>query len=218
MAAIIKAAEQHQTGVIPPLQAYHFDDVGSVYLSRVRSEAARLITEAKTQAAQIKAQAKKEGQQAAIDEVQKAFKDRLDQQLASTLSALGEAAKQISQSRQAWQQHWQQNAVALAAGMAKRICRQELTKQPEISAKWIQEALALAAGNGSIVLRLHPEDAKTFAAQVDAIKSRLAGIGQVQVTSDASISRGGCRVETDFGSLDQQLETQLDRLSQELLD
>jgi flagellar assembly protein FliH len=217
VAAIIKAAEQIHPGFIPPLKAFQFDDVGSSYLSRVRAEAARLITEAKTQATQIKAQAKKEAHQAAVEEVQAAFRQRLDQQMQSVLAALGDAARQIAESRQAWQQHWQEHAVELAAGLARRICRRELRHSPEISAEWIREALALAAGNGSIVLRLNPEDQAALG-QVDAITGRLAGIGQVQVVADPAISLGGCRVETEFGSLDQQLETQLARLVEELLD
>jgi flagellar assembly protein FliH len=218
MATIIKAATSVQPGTSPPLKAFQFDEMGSSYVGRVRAEAARIIAEAKNQAAQIKAKARQEGRQAAVDEVQAAFAARLDEQLASVLAALEGAGRQIAESRQAWQQHWERHAVELAAAMAARVCRRELSRQPEISLEWVREALALAAGSGTIVLRLHPDDHAALRQQIEAIAGRLAGIGNVQVVSDAAISPGGCRVETEFGLLDQQLESQLARLSEELLD
>jgi flagellar assembly protein FliH len=218
VATIIKAATSEKPGTIPPLKAFQFDDVGNSYVTQVRSEAARIIAEAKGQAAQMKAQAKKEAHQAAVKEVQAAFQARLDQQLASVLAALGEATRQIAESRQAWQQHWERHAVELAAAIAERVCRRELSREPEISAEWIREALTMAAGSGTVVLRLSPDDHASLGPQVEAIASRLGGIGQVKVVADPSVSAGGCRVETEFGSLDQQLESQLRRLTEELLD
>jgi flagellar assembly protein FliH len=40
----------------------------------------------------------------------------------------------------------------------------------------------------------------------------------VRIVADESITAGGCRVDTEFGSLDQQLEAQLARITEELLD
>ena len=218
MATIIKAATGEKPGVIPPLPAFQFDDVGSSDIKQVRFEAARIIAEAKTQAAQIKAQAKKDGHQAAVQEVQAAFQTRLDEQLASVLGALGEASRQIAEARQAWQQHWERHAIELAAAIAARICRRELAKRPEISAEWVREALTLAAGNGAVIVRLAPEDYQALGPQVEAIAGRLGGLGPCKIVADPAVSVSGCRVETELGALDQQLESQLHRLTEELLD
>jgi flagellar assembly protein FliH len=218
MAGIIKAAEPKEPTATGTLKAFHFDDVGQSYLTRVRTEAARLVADARGQAAKIKTEAMEQGRQAAIEAAQATLRARLDQQLTSVLSALGEAAESIAHSRQAWQQHWEHHAVELATAIAQRLCRQELSRRPDISAEWIREALAMAAGNGSIVLRLNADDHTTLTTQVEAIASRLTGLGPVQIVSDPNISPGGCRVDTEFGSLDQQLEVQLARLTQELLD
>ena len=218
MAGIIKAAERTESRATGTLKAFHFDDVGQTYLSRVRTEAARLVAEARGQAAKIKAEAMEQGRQAAIDAAQAALRAQLDQQLVSVLAALGEAAGSIAHSRQAWQQYWERHAVELATAIAQRLCRQELSRRPEIAAEWIREALAMAAGNGRLVLRLNPSDHASLATQAEAIASRLTGLGPVQILADPAITPGGCRVETEFGSLDQQLEVQLARLTQELLD
>jgi len=44
----------------------------------------------------------------------------------------------------------------------------------------------------------------------------MAPIGDADVASDPSLSAGGCRVETRFGTIDQQIESQLQRIEEEL--
>jgi flagellar assembly protein FliH len=217
MAGIIKASGHIDAAAKAPLKAFHFDDVGQSYLGRVRSEAAEIINQARKEAAQIKAKATEDGRQAAIQAAQASLKARLDQQLGDILAALRQAVTQIEQSRQAWQQHWEVHVVELSASIAKRLCRRELSRQPEISLAWIREALALAGNNAEVVLRLHPDDHANLAQQIEKLKHELNGIGAVKIVGDSAISAGGCRVDTEFGSLDQQLESQLARIQEELL-
>jgi flagellar assembly protein FliH len=217
MAGIIKTANSKEPGGGGALRAYQFDDVGQSYLSRVRSEAARLVAEARQEAAKIKAKAAEEGRQAAIAAAQTSLRTRLDQQLADCLAALKKAADHVTAARHAWQQHWERHTVQLAAAIAARLCRRELSRQPEITLQWVREALELAAGNAEIVLRLHPADHAALTNHVEAIAKQLTGLGSVRIVADPAISAGGCRVDTQFGSLDQQIETQLGRISQELL-
>jgi len=44
----------------------------------------------------------------------------------------------------------------------------------------------------------------------------MSSLGDADVTPDATIAQGGCRVETRFGTIDQQIETQLQRIEEEL--
>jgi flagellar assembly protein FliH len=217
MAGIIKAAGEIDRSVSQATRAFQFDDVGRSYLDRVRAEASRILAEAHREAARIKAAATIEGRQAAIQAAQASLRGRLDQQLSSVLAALDKAAKGIEQSRHAWERNWEKHVIQLAAAIAKRLCRRELTRQPEITLEWVREALELAAGNAEIILRLHPDDVGTLESHLDTITKRLATLAPVRIVSDTTISEGGCRVDTEFGSLDQQLEAQIERITEELL-
>jgi flagellar assembly protein FliH len=217
MAGIIKAAGRTEPVATSALAAFHFDDVGESYLQRVRAEAAEVVAAARQEAAKIKARATEEGRQAAIQAAQASLRTRLDQQLANTLTALRVAAEKIEQARNAWQQHWEQHAVHLASAIAARLCRRDLSRQPQISVQWVREALELAAGNSQITLRLNPDDYQSLANHVEIITKQLTGLGSVRMVADPSVSAGGCRVDTEFGSLDQQLESQLARITEELL-
>ena len=217
MAGIIKLSGRVLPRAKPALAAYHFDDVGQSYLDRVRGEAARIVAAARQEAAAIRAKATEEGRQAAIEAAQATLRTRLDQQLATILTAMRQAAESIQHSRQTWQQHWEQHVVKLAAAIAGRVCRRELAREPSITLAWVREALEMAAGNAQIVVRLNPDDHAGLSAQLQAITRELSGLGEVQIVADASITAGGCRVDTEFGSLDQQLEQQLARIEEELL-
>src|SRR5262245_24866448 len=217
MAGIIKTSGRTESAASGALKAFHFDDVGQSYLGRVRAEAANIVAEARQQAAKIKDQAIEDGRQAAIAAAHESLRARLDQQLARVLAALALAAQKIEQSRHAWQQHWERHVVNLAAAIAARLCRRELSRHPQITLDWVREALELAAGNAEIILRLHPDDHAALASHGETIAKQLTGLSPVRIIADPTISAGGCRVDTEFGSLDQQLEQQLARITSELL-
>ena len=82
--------------------------------------------------------------------------------------ALQAAVEQIRDAKQDWLRHWEQAAVDLAAAIAGRLVRGELSRRPEISLAWIREALELAAGSGEIAIHLHPADQQALERQVDA--------------------------------------------------
>lgn len=217
MAGIIKATG-NEAAPLQPARAYQFHDVGESYVGQVRTQSSKIIADARREAVQIKSRAQEEGQQAALAAVEASLRTRLDQQLGSVLAALQQAVGGIQASRQAWQQRWEEQAVKLAAAIASRIVRRELSRHPEISLGWIREALELAAGSGQIVLKLNPLDQAALGDRLDRVLSEMQKLGPVNVVADPAITSGGCRVETEFGSLDQQLETQLARLTDELLD
>jgi len=217
MGGIIKAAGRVEPKAKAPLGAFHFDDMGQSYVQRVRTEAASIVATARQEAAAIRAKAMAEGRQAALEAAQATLRTKLDQQLVTILAAIRQAVQGIEHSRHAWQQHWERHAVELAVAIASRLCRRELSREPAITLEWVREALEMAAGNAEIVLRLNADDHAGLSGQIEAITRELTGLGNVRIVTDSAIAAGGCRVDTEFGSLDQQLEQQLARIAEELL-
>jgi flagellar assembly protein FliH len=66
-------------------------------------------------------------------------------------------------------------------------------------------------------LHLHPDDHQSLGGQVRAIIGAISGMGKAEIIPDPAIHRGGCRVETRFGTIDQQIESQLKRIEEELI-
>jgi flagellar assembly protein FliH len=212
MATIIRLADSPHHA--PPV-ALNFDDLAAeagAYVAEAKTEAVRIVAEAQNQADSIRQQAAKEGAQAAVGAVEQ----MVAEQLAPALSALQQAAADLKNARQAWLAQWESNVVHLAAAIAQRIIRGELQRRPDITLSLVREALELAAGSPGVRVQLNPQDHEILGTQVQALIDAMSGVGSVDVTTDAAIGRGGCRVETRFGAIDQQIESQLKRIEEEL--
>jgi flagellar assembly protein FliH len=220
MATIIKSETQtHPSGTPLRRVAYDLNDLSGQadqYLDRVRIEAGKIVLQAKQDAEKVRTQAEQAGRKAAEEAIEKILDDKVAKQMRTLTPALESAVAQIVDSQADWQRHWEKSIVQLACTLAKRIVRRELQHDPEISLEWIREALALAGGAAEITLRLHPTDLVTLRSQVEQLAAVFSPAAPARLVADESITLGGCRVETQFGSIDQQLETQLARISEEL--
>jgi flagellar assembly protein FliH len=195
--------------------AFNFDDMAGrakQYLDNVRAEAAKIVRQAQHEAVAIKKQAEIDGRQAAMQAVEQ----MVQKQLEPALSALQKTVKDLQNSKQAWLTQWESGAVRLSAAIAGRVLRREIDGHPEIAITLLREALELAAGNADLKIHLNPGDLAALGSQVDLIVKQFSGLAAAQVVPNAEITKGGCRVDTSFGTIDQQFEAQLKRIEEEL--
>jgi len=129
------------------------------------------------------------------------FKQTYAKQITAQLGRLMEShAAQLD----GLQQQLAQSLAVCATSMARQVVRSELALRPELVAAVAQEAVdALLLSARHITVRVHPDDqplvAQGAAEVLDARGARLI--------SDASIARGGCRVDSDIASVDSTVPT-----------
>ena len=213
MATIIRAADAPHD---PHLAAFNFDDIAAqagLHLAEARAEAAEIVARADAEAESIRRQAEEAGRKAARQEVEA----MVAAQMTPVLAALRQAVADLQDAKQQWLSHWEAGAVRLAIGIAARVIRRELHARPEITLALVREALELAAGSLTIRVHLNPKDYKLLGTQVRAMIDAMSALGGAEVVSDAAIGQGGSRVETRFGTIDQQIESQLNRIEEELI-
>jgi flagellar assembly protein FliH len=118
---------------------------------------------------------------------------------AQTTTQVGTLVIAIGEQLDALQQDMARCLAATATQLARRIVRSELTARPECVALVAEQAIeSLLQSARHIVVRLHPDDhALVEAGAAEAIAARGA-----RLVSDAAITRGGCRVDSDIGSVD----------------
>ena len=92
----------------------------------------------------------------------------------------------------------------------------ETVESPEITLGLIRESLELATGSCEIQVHLNPADHETLKPQLQLLEAELEKLAPVQFVPDSQVTRGGCRVETKFGTIDQQIEAQAARIEEEL--
>lgn len=216
MAGIIKAGTPLPAGFVSSGNSPTWEEVDDSYLGKIRQEAATILAQAQAQAEQIRRTAMEEGKRAALEATEATLRTRIEQQLQSVVSTLKNAIQEILTARERWQRDWEQNALKLASAIAARICRREVEKVPLITVDLVREALQLAAGNQRVTLRVNPHDFQALKPHIEQMVGQLASVSDTRVIADPNISTGGCRVDTDFGSIDQQFEAQLARILEEL--
>lgn len=219
MAGVIKSGQPAQAGRAIRRVAFNFDDVSdkaNEYLHTVRQQAEQIIADAEAEAEKVRLAAEENGRQAALQAAQQTLQEQLDNQMKTLVPALDAAVESVHQARQQWLKQWEQNAVHLAAGIARRITRRELTKSPEITIDLVREALELASGGERLKLYLNPRDLAALRSSVDQLAESIGNLAPTDIIGDQNITPGGCRLETEFGVIDQQIEAQLARIEQEL--
>lgn len=186
------------------------------YVDEAQAQAAAIITGAQREAEAIKGRAEQDGLEGALHAAAQRNEQRIGQELESLLPALQTAIDGLMDARQACLRHWEQTAVHLAAKIAERIIRRELKSTPQITVDLVRDALELAAGSPHLKIALHPDDFDALGEQTGRLIKEIGRASEAEIVPDISVSLGGCRVETRQGLIDQQIETQLERIIAEL--
>lgn len=105
-----------------------------------------------------------------------------------------------------------EDLLRLALALARSLLRESLAVHPELVAAIVREAIAeVPPFSQGTRLRLHPQDAALLRAHLE----REPGADWI-VVEDASLLRGGCRIETAAGEIDATLQTRWQKLSSAL--
>ena len=219
MSEIIKAQGMSRGGSAIGHAEFNFDDMAAkadIYLDEVRRHAAQIVEQARREAEQVRKTAQEQGRQAALEAAQAALRTRVEQQLGTLLPALAAAVQSIRDVQGEWLRQSENDVVHLATAIARKILRRELSRQPEVALDAVRAALELASGARRIQVQLAPADHETLSDQVQQLTAAVQPLAAAEVVSDSSIQPGGCRLMTEFGPIDMQIETQLARIEQEL--
>lgn len=216
MASVIKHGDLQQSvrGA-----AFNFDDMtrhGEAYLGEIRRQAERLLAEAQTQAERIRKQAELEGLKAAQKQHQAKVDVEAAKRMADALPVLRTVVDEIHNSHEGWLAEWERSGVQLAARIAERILRRELERTPKLPLTLMREALELATSGQALRIALNPDDLATLGPQARQLLAELGRLGDAELVGDERIARGGCRLETRHGSIDQTIAAQLQRIEAEL--
>jgi flagellar assembly protein FliH len=130
------------------------------------------------------------------------------------LRRLGETIQELTALRAEMIQRSERQVVQLAMAIAERMIHREISLDRGLLFAMARVALEHLGEHASATIRLHPDD---FAA-VSTMPAADWGNEQVQVVPDSLVSRGGCRVQSDFGFMDVDVASQFRELSKTLFE
>ncbi|HKJ76285.1 MAG TPA: flagellar assembly protein FliH [Gammaproteobacteria bacterium] len=109
----------------------------------------------------------------------------------------------------------EQELTELAIAIGRQLIRRELRANPEEIVGVVREALdALPSAAQGIRVFLHPDDAALVR---EALPVEEGGEAHWRIVEEPTLSRGGCRVESDNSGIDATVEKRLNAVVAELL-
>lgn len=178
-------------------------------VEQARAEAAQIIADANARVGEIERTAREN----AVAEVRASFAEEAAAEAAALRMQLTQSLEEIAELREQMATYAEREMVQLAIEIAKKIVRREVTVDREIVVTLARVALSRLHNRALATVRLHPEDHE----YVSARREKLGTQGTVQLIEDASIHRGGCLIETDFGDVDARIEQQFHEIERGFL-
>jgi flagellar assembly protein FliH len=118
--------------------------------------------------------------------------------------------------KQTFLQHWERSAVKIAEAIAAKAIDRQLPEMVDVPMRLLREALELGTGSTSIRIRLNQQDYDALKPQMDLLIQEMTRSVHTEIVGDISVSPGGCILETPQGIIDNQIESRLARIEQEL--
>ena len=133
----------------------------------------------------------------ALESFKQTFAMQMTAQLGQLTSAFDEAFAEMEGQVAA-------SVARTATALARQVVRSELVARPELIAQVASEAVnAVLLSARHIRIYVHPDDL----ALVQGGAGEALAARQARLLADAALSRGGCRIDSDLGSIDASIET-----------
>jgi len=97
--------------------------------------------------------------------------------------------------------------------LTKKILSCELETNKEIITATIKRALSMIADRENVVIRVSPGDMEAASGNKDFLSSVTERLENVRIEEDTRISKGGCIIESNSGTVDARLGVQLDEVA-----
>jgi len=107
----------------------------------------------------------------------------------------------------------ERDMVQLALAIARRVALREVSLDRELLAAMARVALDRLSEASRVTIRVHPADLESLAA---ARHGDLAG-DHVTLVADVRVGRGGCRLESECGTVEAGVDAQIRELGRALL-
>lgn len=133
---------------------------------------------------------------------------------ADALARLGRSIEEMSKARARFRAEVEEDAVKLALVIARKVLNRELASDPEALVGLARVALGKLNLRDLQRVRVHPADT----AAIDRLMAASAGPKRVEIVADNTLERGAAIFESERGTLDASVTTQLGEIERGLAD
>ncbi len=176
-------------------------------------EAAAIRARAEEQAKEIIETAHREGDEIRASADTRGYQDGCDRAAAELSEIVASSSRRLQQIEEQAEPQLRD----LALKIARKVIGKELEFAPETVVDVVKQALSeKARQRREILLRVNPDDLQYIREHKADLIEVLSRAKEIGIREDPDIERGGVIIETDAGTIDAQLKTQLDVFEQVL--
>jgi flagellar biosynthesis/type III secretory pathway protein FliH len=159
----------------------------------------------------------KQAYQAGYQAGRTAASDEMGDRTTAAIDAFTSMVDDLSAQRRRLATESEAAVVRLACEVAARIVGKAAEINPEAVLQVVKSALGHLADKQKLTIMVNPEDRETLEThRGDWLAS--TGSGAVEIKEDARIKRGGCLVEGESGSVEAQIDRQIEVIEQAVLE
>lgn len=206
---VIKGAGDLPLGEKPLLPPPRRAGVLNAEEYEAKTSAKQIILEAQQKAEEIKAEAlrfKEEVFAKARDEAKADVQARAAEELARAKMQAGQIISDA-----------EKDVLDLALKIAAKIISRDLERDPQVLLEIVANCTEAARASKAMILRVHPEDGKLLREKRPRLMELIGRAVDISIRDDAEIERGGCIIQTEFGTIDGQIRTQFEMLRNVLM-
>jgi flagellar assembly protein FliH len=139
--------------------------------------------------------------------------EKIKSEYASSMALFQNAVNQLMDKREKIWQESELEIVKLILTVSSKMVGEEIGNNGKDVIKYVvKEALSHVSGKKIVAVRLSPDDAK----KINLLEEMKWVDPHIKILEDGAITSGGCIVETDFGSIDCQIETRWEEIRKTL--
>jgi flagellar biosynthesis/type III secretory pathway protein FliH len=112
----------------------------------------------------------------------------------------------------------EESVVRLSCEIAKRVVAKMAEMDETVILEIVKNALAHLADKQTVTIRVNPLDAETLKAHGDSWAEAAGAGSAVEIVEDMRIKRGGCLIEGESGSVEAQLDRQVEMIEKALVE
>ena len=228
---MIAEAQARSEAILKDAEKAAFDEVkrktdqAQIIRQEAEDEGAKIIADAEKKASEIVAAAKEKMDAQMKDGYAEGFKKGQEsgfkegsleaQRLTDRLHTIIE---RMMDKRQEILAETEQQIVDLVLLMTRKIVKVISENQRNIVVSNVVQALRKVKGRGEVIIRVNLNDVAMTTQHVKDFLSAAENIKNITVVEDSTVDRGGCLIETDFGSIDAKIVSQLNEIEQRILE
>jgi flagellar assembly protein FliH len=141
---------------------------------------------------------------------------KMRQELDTVLQAFTQAAKELDGLRSDFLRRQGEDLVQLAMEVAEQVIAAELSLNPDLILSIVGKAMESAFEADEYRILVNPEDVNVVQENRPLLLANINGLRQIHVQGDASITRGGCKVESNKGQVDARVESKMAEIHKQL--